>query len=104
MSKGLGKIERKILKAFEEGKEYIKIRGHGDNDSSSSSLSYYVEGLVENIHDDWPFDKRYSYSTYMKTYRAIKSLERKGYVETRVKHYGMFSWPYTKGLKVKYKR
>lgn len=97
MSKGLGKIERKILKAFEESKEYK------DNDSSSNSLSYYVEGLIENLHDDWPLYKKYSYSTYMKTYRAIKSLERKGYIETKVKHYRS-CWPNNKELKVKYKR
>lgn len=103
MSKGLGKIERKILKAFEESKEYIEIMGYKDNDSCSSSLSYYVEGLIENLHDDWPSDKKYSYSTYMKTYRAIKSLERKGYVETEVKHY-RFSFPFNKKLKVEYKR
>ena len=104
MSKGLGKIERKILKAFEESKEYIKFKGYKDNDSTSSSLSYYVEGLTENLYDDWPLHKKYNYSTYMKTYRAIKSLERKGYVETKVEYYGMFSWPHTKGLTVKYKR
>jgi len=95
MSKGLGKIERKILKAFKEDTR--------SNETSLIGLCDYMEGLIENLHDDSPLNSKFSHSIYMSTYRAVKSLERKGYVETYVKYYGMFSWPYAKGLKVKYK-
>jgi len=95
MNRGLGKIERKILKAFKEDTR--------SNETSLSSLCYYVEGLIENLHEDWPLNKKFNHSTHIKIYRAVKSLERKGFVETNVKHYGMFSWPHTKGLEVKYK-
>lgn len=73
MSRGLGKVEKKILEYFNMSKrDKAEIPG----------LCYYVAGLIGYPSEDWPFNEDYSDSIYKSVYRSVKSLERKGYLKT----------------------
>lgn len=94
MSKGPGIIERKILL-------YINLASNGCNISDCeyldtchfhrepkerdiyvSELCYYIAGLTRCPADEIRFDaEKYSASIYKGVLRALKSLERKGYIK-----------------------
>jgi len=87
MSRGLGKIERKILSGIKKYEEYHKEK-YGKAETVETelwTLSHYIEGNSEEIFlDNEKHLATFSHSTYIKTYNAVKSLERKGYLETKV--------------------
>jgi len=142
MSRGLGKVERKILQGLKKYEEYWKEEGC-DRWTGTWSLSHYIEGNCEEIFLDnkpdevvekkyiggrlvpgkwvggewqmpgWTYDKiiegytiptEFTHSTYIKTYNAIKSLERKGFVETKVEtQSAFFNYNVTRFLGVRLK-
>lgn len=89
MSRGLGKVERKILQGFKKYEEYKKERGENDHQwrisgVNLSGLSHYIEGNCEELFlDSTDIFAKFSHSTYIKTYNAIQSLKRKGFIETK---------------------
>lgn len=106
MSRGLGKVERKILKGLKKYKEYRKEKGYDrDRGVGTSSLSHYVEGNCEEIFlDNKSLNDKFSHSTYIKVYNAIKSLERKGFVETEATTQSkFFNFNVTRSLRVRLK-
>ena len=89
MSRGLGKVEKKILEYFNEQEE-----------TSITGLCHYIAGNIEKPGDDWPFRASYSDSLYKSALRAANTLEKKGYIESRkhsdrimrVGEHGGISW------------
>jgi len=141
LSRGLGKVERKILKGLKEYEKYCKENG-SDRAEAIWKLAHYIEGNCETLYDDikpdeyvkpkhigekrvpgkwvagewqmpgWTGGKfikgycihtEFSHSTYIKTYNAVKSLERKGYVETQTENLSFGNWPRTRMLLIKLK-
>ncbi len=97
MSKGLGKVEKKILEWLEMKATNCKGRfdhcGDGfcgyakpsDYGSSVVDLGCYVAGLYRcPLDTDRKFFEKQDYadSIYKSTLRAVRSLERKGYLST----------------------
>jgi len=108
MSRGLGKIERKILQGMKESDRYYKKQGEikpGYYEQTTWNLSHYVEGNCKKLFiDNDDLYAEFSHSTYIKTYNAIKSLERKGLVETYIHHgWKPGEWPATNILVVSLK-
>lgn len=143
MSRGLGKIERKILQGLKKYEEYCKEENGKIRWTGTWSLSHYIEGNCEELFLDnkpdkkverkyiggklipgkwvagewemphWTYDKiiegytiptEFTHSTYIKVYNAIKSLERKGFVETEVEtQSAQFNFNVTRVLSVRLK-
>jgi hypothetical protein len=74
MSRGLGKLQRKLLEGL---CEYQREAGLGQ-------LSYYAAGLTCSLEEDMPFRERYSDATYKATARAVAGLRGRGLVTTRI--------------------
>lgn len=88
MSKGLGKIERKILQYFGECKKYDceYYPCHFEKpvrEAETRGLCYYVFDLISCVHDDWPRNKDITDAMYKSVLRATRSLEKKGYLHNQ---------------------
>ncbi|MBA7501028.1 hypothetical protein ES704_03790 [subsurface metagenome] len=105
MSRGLGKVERKILKGLKKYEVHCEEKGYKDNWTGTWSLSHYIEGNCEEIFlDNKSLDDKFSHSTYIKTYNAAQSLKRKGYLETKVTTQSkFFNYNVTRVLSVRLK-
>ena len=75
MSKGPGKIEKKII-------EYLNKPGF--KSCNIAELCYFIEGDINGPGDEWPSNKNIDQTgtRYKSVYRAVKSLENKGYLIT----------------------
>ena len=62
MSRGLGKLQTKLLKV-------LKRDGR---DCGLAGLAYYAAGMVRDLHKDWPHE-RYSISIYKATARGCRA-------------------------------
>ena len=74
MSRGLGRIERKVIKKMEE----LKDRKHP---FFLSDMVYHVfDELCDEVGD---IVKDYNRSQYVTVHRAVKSLEKKGIIQIK---------------------
>ena len=82
MSRGLGRIERKVIKEMEERKDR-------KNPFFFSDMVYYVfDELCDEVGD---IVKYYNRSQYVTVHRAVKSLEKKGIIQTIRNQHDHFS-------------
>lgn len=81
MSRGLGKIERKIIEELKKMKLHKSYKIEWKCHTDLKSLVYYVFDLYDEISED-NSDKP-TQSQYISTWHAVKSLEKKGIVETK---------------------
>lgn len=109
MSKGLGKIERRILEVLKwqrkKDKEFYRVhpqyKPHYDHDITMTMYQvFYGDNYwrkIENSYDEYDkeFTEKYGYHDFeltasqkQRVWRAVRSLERKGYVTTEKKYAG----------------
>ena len=103
MSRGLGKVEQKILRYFEmvnnDCADYINEcdrpcpsqKGESDRKVETDTLCRYVAGIYKCPADsEYIHGGDYPASIYQSVLRAARSLEHKGYIE-RVKYVEMLA-------------